>query len=104
MRASSGVARKRASRCGWHGCVYASSVSSSACSAEFAPYVPALRDMLAVNDAQRWEMHERRVEGTLEKVGEDREASARYYGEYMVAFNGMLRSANTDSECGQTGG
>ena len=68
---------------------------SSSCGPDFAPFAPALRDMLEVNETQRWEAHRRRAEGSLEEMNGDGRTILRMYGEYMNAFNGLFDSAST---------
>ncbi|KAI0692186.1 hypothetical protein C8T65DRAFT_745247 [Cerioporus squamosus] len=57
----------------------------STCSRDFAPFVPALHEMLQVNDEQRWEMHRLRAEGRLDRVNHSLESTHRYYEDYTRA-------------------
>ena len=41
-------------------------------------------------DAQRWEAHQWRAEGTLEGMGRDRQTTSKMYADYANAFNGLL--------------
>ena len=67
----------------------ASSSEASTCSRHFAPFVPALHDMLQVNDEQRWEMHRLRAEGKLDCGLSDPQSTEQYYGEYLRALSKM---------------
>ncbi|KAI0751146.1 hypothetical protein C8Q80DRAFT_1352200 [Daedaleopsis nitida] len=59
--------------------------AASTCSTGFAPFVPALDEMLRVNDEHRWEMHQLRAEGSLERLERDRQRVGGYYDEYVSA-------------------
>ncbi|RDX55287.1 hypothetical protein OH76DRAFT_1396686 [Lentinus brumalis] len=64
---------------------------ASTCSRHFAPFVPALHEMLQVNDEQRWEMHRLRAEGRLGHLEDDSESPAaeQYYRDYIRAVTKM---------------
>ena len=72
---------------------------ASTCSVEFSPYVPALHEMLRVNDDHRWEMHELRAEGQLGRLDADRQSVRRYYEEYLGALS-RLSEAQGDMTSG----
>ncbi|RPD67474.1 hypothetical protein L226DRAFT_566179 [Lentinus tigrinus ALCF2SS1-7] len=62
---------------------------ASSCSRGFAPFVPALHDMLEVNDEQRWETHRLRAEGKLDRITADSQITEQYYREYLRALRRM---------------